>query len=277
VLHGIAFSAMLFGSVQTFLINANPLMRFDGYYAMSDYLEDSEPQAEVLRIHEVLPDEVVLGTTQSPPGHGGFGFVVYAVLASIYRVMLTIAMIWFFSRILEPYKLAFVGWGLSCHGADQHGGCASRSRNQYGNTKSVGGATAFLVAPAGGHVARLEEPLPRFSAVPIPHRAYAVLTMEPAQSAEVSTSTRGQIVKTVCHRWPASQPWRRHPGTRQSGPADAGGTNGTAMRQAARAVADCRSRARSGPEPRRRRWRSRTWIATRCSAGANQGPGPAGA
>src|SRR4029450_11578355 len=39
VLHGIAFSAMLFGSVQTFLINANPLMRFDVYYAMSDYLE----------------------------------------------------------------------------------------------------------------------------------------------------------------------------------------------------------------------------------------------
>lgn len=194
VLHGIAFSAMVFGSVQTFLINANPLMRFDGYYAMSDYLEIPNLRQKSYAFTKYYLTKWFWGTTQAPPGHGGFGFVVYAVLASIYRVMLTIAMIWLFSRILEPYKLAFVGWGLSAMALTSMvvvpvgRGITTAIRNPSAARPHSLWRPLMAMLLIGGAVAA-------FFFVPIPHRAYAVLTMEPAQSAAVSTATRGQIVK----------------------------------------------------------------------------------
>ena len=39
VLNGMAYNAMLVASVSTVLFNANPLLRYDGYYMLSDFLE----------------------------------------------------------------------------------------------------------------------------------------------------------------------------------------------------------------------------------------------
>ena len=39
VINSMAFNAMLVASVSTVLFNANPLLRYDGYYMLSDFLE----------------------------------------------------------------------------------------------------------------------------------------------------------------------------------------------------------------------------------------------
>src|SRR5690606_18071568 len=39
LVHSLAFSVMFLCSVNTVLLNGNPLMRFDGYYILSDWLE----------------------------------------------------------------------------------------------------------------------------------------------------------------------------------------------------------------------------------------------
>ena len=41
------------------------------------------------------------------------GFMLYAVTASLYRGLLTLSVIWFFSKVLEPYKLAVFGYALT--------------------------------------------------------------------------------------------------------------------------------------------------------------------
>jgi hypothetical protein len=39
LVHQLAYNAMFIASVSTLLFNANPLLRYDGYYILSDFLE----------------------------------------------------------------------------------------------------------------------------------------------------------------------------------------------------------------------------------------------
>ena len=194
VLHSVAFSAMLFGSVQTILINANPLMRFDGYYVMSDYLEVPNLRQKSYAFTKYYLKKWFWGTRESAPGSGGLSFVLYAVIASLYRTLLTVAMIWFFSRILEPYKLAAVGWVL-----------AAMAATNILILPVVGGITSAIRSPMGMRPQTWWRPLlavvllaslaGAFFYAPLPHLAYAVLTLEPAQSTLVINSTTGRIVR----------------------------------------------------------------------------------
>src|SRR5208282_5456483 len=43
LVHQLAFNAMFIASVSTVLFNANPLLRYDGYYILSDLLEIPNP------------------------------------------------------------------------------------------------------------------------------------------------------------------------------------------------------------------------------------------
>lgn len=194
VLHSIAFSAMLFGSVQTLLINANPLMRFDGYYVMSDYLEVPNLRQKSYALTRYYLRKWFWGTRDSAPGTGGLGFVLYAVTASVYRVVLTVGMIWFLSAVLEPYKLAALGWVLAAMAFTSivlvpvGQGIAAGVRNPAGMRPSSWWRPLMAaVLLCGLALAFFQAPLPR--------RAYAVLTMEPVSSALVSTSSRSRIVK----------------------------------------------------------------------------------
>lgn len=92
LLHQIAYNAMLTAGVSTVLFNANPLMRFDGYYILSDLLEVPNLmqrstgmlthlcQKHLFRLKDATPP-----STQ--PGERRI-LLVYGVLALIYRVFL---------------------------------------------------------------------------------------------------------------------------------------------------------------------------------------------
>lgn len=93
--HQIAFNAMLTAGVSTVLFNANPLMRFDGYYILSDLLEVPNLmqrstgmltyycQKHLYRLKDAVPP------TRSP-GERNI-LVTYGVLALAYRVFLFIS------------------------------------------------------------------------------------------------------------------------------------------------------------------------------------------
>ncbi|MBS0203221.1 MAG: biotin/lipoyl-binding protein [Planctomycetes bacterium] len=194
VLHSLAFSAMVFGSVQTLLINANPLMRFDGYYMMSDFLEVPNLRQKSFNFTKYYLKQMFWGTREAAPGSGGPAFILYAVTASMYRVTLTAGIIWLFSRMLEPYKLQALGWVLT--------GMAVTSIVLV----PVGTAIAAAVQnPASMRprswwrpllaVVLLAGVLGTFFYVPLPRRAYAVLTLEPAESTLISAASSGRIVK----------------------------------------------------------------------------------
>ncbi|WP_431303436.1 hypothetical protein [Sediminicoccus sp. BL-A-41-H5] len=85
-----AFSLMLTSATYTLLFNANPLMRFDGYYMLSDLLETpnlsargSAALAEFFRRH-IMGQHRRLAADEADPLHGGIA--CYGAAALAYRL-----------------------------------------------------------------------------------------------------------------------------------------------------------------------------------------------
>lgn len=196
VLHCIAFSAMVFGSVQTILINANPLMRFDGYYVLSDYLEVPNLRQKSYAFAKYTLKKWFWGTEEAAPATGGTAFVVYAVTASCYRLLLTTGMLWFFYRVLEPYKLAAVGYVLTALAVTNIVVIPLSQALAFAVRNSASLRPVSWWRPLCG-MALMASLVAAFFQVPIPRLAYAVLTLEPIESTLVSASTRGTIVRQL--------------------------------------------------------------------------------
>ena len=197
VLHSIAFSAMLFGSVQTFLINANPLMKFDGYYMMSDFLEVPNLRQKSYLCLKHYATKWCWGTDQPAPGPTGLRgllFTVYAIAATLYGWMVTVFMVWFLTTFLEPYKLTIFGWGLAALAATNMFvlpllmGLVTVRRNPAVLRPKQWWRPVLATAFVAGTVYAL-------CVVPLPRRVYAVLTIEPVHSQQVTVAVPGQIRK----------------------------------------------------------------------------------
>lgn len=88
----IAYYIMLTSGVSTVLFNANPLMRFDGYYILSDLLEVPNLMTRSANMLKYLFQRYVYGLKQarSPSTQRGeqIILIVYGVLSLAYRVLL---------------------------------------------------------------------------------------------------------------------------------------------------------------------------------------------
>lgn len=103
-----AFNVMLIGGVSTLLFNGNPLLKFDGYYVLSDLIEIPNLADRSKTFIGYLVKRYGFGMTEidSPalaPGEAlWFGF--YAVASFVYRLFITFAIILFVST-----KFFFIG------------------------------------------------------------------------------------------------------------------------------------------------------------------------
>jgi putative peptide zinc metalloprotease protein len=114
----LAFNAMIVASVNTVFFNANPLMKFDGYYILADVLEIPNLRAKAMMYcsyhlqrwllgyrnlmqERVLQDEI----------HNRV-FVVYSILAYAYMMTVIYSLVHVFARFLEPYGLHDFGLAL---------------------------------------------------------------------------------------------------------------------------------------------------------------------
>ncbi len=107
--HQMCFNTMFLCSVSTVLFNANPLMKFDGYYIMADLLEIPNLRAKSNAFVTAWAQRVLLGVrqaTRGPANHEtGPWFGVYAVAAYAYGwfIVYNISIMMF--DMLEPYGL----------------------------------------------------------------------------------------------------------------------------------------------------------------------------
>ena len=88
----IAFNTMLIAGVSTLLFNGNPLLRFDAYYVLADYLELPNMGARGNRYLGYLIKRYVLRLTElhTPVGsrREGLWLSFYAVLSFVYRLFI---------------------------------------------------------------------------------------------------------------------------------------------------------------------------------------------
>ncbi len=117
LLNSLAMATMFICSVNTILFNANPLLRYDGYYVLADWLEIPNLRIKSTQFFAYLMQEKVLGLevpVQSYlPKTRRALFVTYALTSYVYRWFVTFAILWFLSQVLRPYKLEQVSYLLA--------------------------------------------------------------------------------------------------------------------------------------------------------------------
>jgi putative peptide zinc metalloprotease protein len=114
--HSIAFALMTLCSLSTVLVNANPLMRFDGYYIFSDLLEIPNLRPKSQAAVQSLIDRYALGLDAPAPRTvegNRWLFVLYAAAAYLYGWFLALVIVWFFYTLLQPYRLSSISVALA--------------------------------------------------------------------------------------------------------------------------------------------------------------------
>ncbi len=90
-LHNLAYNMMFVASVSTVIFNVNPLLRFDGYYILSDLIEMPNLNQRAIGQLRHLAESKLFGVKQSEPPartrrEGGW-LVSYGIASGIYRVI----------------------------------------------------------------------------------------------------------------------------------------------------------------------------------------------
>ena len=94
VLRAVLFNVMLIAGVSTVLFNANPLLRFDGYYILSDLIDIPNLRQRAQQYLGATLQRRVLGvandTVQATPREAAW-FVFFSIASFIYRLTVTFA------------------------------------------------------------------------------------------------------------------------------------------------------------------------------------------
>ena len=198
LLNSLAMATMFICSVNTIMFNANPLLRYDGYYVMADWLEIPNLRIKSTQFFAYLIQEKVLGLeipVQSyMPRSRRYLFVTYAVASYIYRWFVTFAILWFLSQVLKPYKLESVSYLLAAGVACSLGGNAGLSDRQ------VSSHAREVAQSEKGTCGRLRAwRRSRSSAgillIPTPLRIQGTLVLKLAKPEEVYAEIEGRLVE----------------------------------------------------------------------------------
>ncbi|MCO6456515.1 MAG: HlyD family efflux transporter periplasmic adaptor subunit [Pirellulaceae bacterium] len=112
LLNTICLNTMFVCSLNTLLLNGNPLLRYDGYYILSDLVEVPNLWQESRDVVRGWLRRVLLGwRSDAEPLHsasmrwmlGGYGLA-----SMVYRVVVLVTILWFLFRVLEPLGLRVV-------------------------------------------------------------------------------------------------------------------------------------------------------------------------
>ena len=109
-IHYTALNVMFLSSVSTVVFNANPLLRYDGYYILSDYLEipnmAQKSKTSLLSVLRVWLLGMKPIDSRRLPERNLFSFAIYSVASFVYRWMIMIFIFWFLAEVFEPYGLS---------------------------------------------------------------------------------------------------------------------------------------------------------------------------
>jgi len=110
--HAFAFNMVVLCSLSTVLFNANPLLRFDGYYILMDLMEVPNLRQRSSKFVRNLVVRYILGgrQTETTEEHRySFIFPFYAVSALAYRWFIIFAITFGIYRLFEHFGLVVLG------------------------------------------------------------------------------------------------------------------------------------------------------------------------
>lgn len=197
-LHLFCVNLIIVSSVSTVMFNANPLLRYDGYYILSDYLEIPNMSKKANEWLLSVSRQLFLGMPPirnlQLPERNRTAFYIYSVAAFIYRWFIMAVIYWFLITLFESYHVAVIGYLLAG---------ISIGKTLYGPLSKT---WKFFTRP--GATQEIEMPRLIYSSiaiaallyailfVPLPRAEHAYLVMRPASYRTAYAETEG-VLKLV--------------------------------------------------------------------------------
>jgi putative peptide zinc metalloprotease protein len=126
LLHNLCLNVVFISSVSTVVFNANPLLRYDGYYILADLVEIPNLRQKATSILGRKMGEWFLGMEMQDdpflPQSRQMFFAFYTIAAAIYRWIVAFSICWFLYKLFESYDVKIIGqivvlaslYGLFC-------------------------------------------------------------------------------------------------------------------------------------------------------------------
>jgi putative peptide zinc metalloprotease protein len=115
ILNSLAYNMMFIASVSTIVFNINPLLRFDGYYILSDLLDIPNLHQQARQHLVYLVERFAFGCkkaeTPATTGKEGTLLALFGVLSSLYRVVVFTGILLF---VADRFLLAGIIMALVC-------------------------------------------------------------------------------------------------------------------------------------------------------------------
>jgi len=187
---------MVVCSVSTVVFNGNPLLRYDGYYVLADWIELPNLRSRANRFLTHLVLGHCLGITVPAEAYTAPWrrtlFVVYAVTSYVYGWVVAYGVLWVLHRLLEPYRLGAVSSLLACVAAGSLVGWPlwrlGKSLRQRGRLPEMKPLRLLLSAAALAGLAAF------IALVPLPIsqvRQAALVQLQPEAAEKVFVATPG--------------------------------------------------------------------------------------
>jgi len=189
-IHAISYNMIFLASVSTLLFNGNPLLRYDAYYMLCDYLETPNLAQRSKDYLYYLIKRYIFGVPKlQDPSHGDgerHWFVPYSVASFVYRIFISVSIILFVADQLFIIGVimacaAVVTWLLMpivkfIHYLLTHADLARVRGRAVGSSALTAAALAIML---GG--------------VPMPDRGRAEGIVEPRQLAIIHAAADGFV------------------------------------------------------------------------------------
>lgn len=108
-----ALNVFFISTVTTVVFNANPLLRYDGYYMLADFLEIPNLNEKSTQALSRSFSWWVLGVEQPAdpfmPTSGRGWFILFIIASTIYRWFIMLGITLFLYTVLKPYRLQSLG------------------------------------------------------------------------------------------------------------------------------------------------------------------------
>ena len=117
VFNALCMNIMVVGSLNTLLFNGNPLLRYDGYYVLSDLVNIPNLAEQSSAVIREIMSRLLLGARArretTATGRERAFLALYGVAAFAYRAVLVVVLLWCCYRALVPYRLEALVVALS--------------------------------------------------------------------------------------------------------------------------------------------------------------------
>jgi len=111
-----AFNAMLIGSLSTVVFNGNPLLRFDGYYVLQDWIEIPNLYTRAGRYYLYLIRRHLFGVAEEAPPVTAKGetpwLLTYGIGAFFYRLFILTVIVLFLAEQYLFIGVALASWAI---------------------------------------------------------------------------------------------------------------------------------------------------------------------